>query len=343
MEQRADRMIPGIDNIPSTQKIAAALKGAEPVDFPSLTNPKIADKMTRLLNKNKDQLANVIIDVPSSARKAVGGQRQLNLMEAVGSEQFSKYRAGGTDALMQMSPVQRQQALAGNVALQALEKDPTVLRQVTGSMEVGGKRLKGLRNVSRIGSLIRKSGTLKNAGKMVGGLASIIDPLFVGMQTSDIAKEMGLSKTQATAAGVGAAGLLGGGLLGAKSMMGSGAFTSSLGKAAGLGGGMAILTTGLDLYKSKLKSDREIGEQKESYMGNMDNIDFKGVDKAALLKAGGTVMGNDKLRKQSGMKSMMNNALLKTLLIGGGTAAAVLSGGTLLPMLGLAAAGMGAS
>jgi len=341
MEQRVSRVMPGIDKMISTAKTRDTLKGIGSYDFSTLTSPKIADKMTRLLTRNKEALANISVDVPSNVRAALGGRRQLNLMEAVGSEQFTRYRAGGVSSLMQMSPSQQQRALAGNVALQALESDPSLLRQVTGTMETGGKRLGALRNVNRLSSLIRRSGTMRNIGRVAGGLASFIDPLLVGMQSHDIAKELGMSKGQAMGAGIGATGLLGGGLLGARSLMGVGAFTASLGKVGGLGGGLAVLTTGLELYRSKLKSDREISEQQGSYMLDMESIDFAGVDRTALMKAGGSVMGNEKLRKQAGKKSMMDNALLKTLLIGGGATAAIMSGGTLLPLLGLAAAGMG--
>lgn len=343
LERRAAQIMPGIDQIVSTASARDAVSRVGSFDFGKLTSPKIADRMTQLLTRNADALSDIKVDVPSNLREAIGGQRQIKLMDAIRSQQFESYRIGGMQSLMDMSPAQQQRALAGNVALKALEEDPNLYRQVTGRMQTGTTRLGALRNVSRLGSLIRQSSTMRNIGRVAGGLMSFIDPLLVGFQSQDIAKELGLTSGQAAGVGVGATAALGGGLLGARALMGGAGFAASMGKVAGLGGGLAVLTTGLELYRSKLKSDREIEEQRESFMTDMGSIDFEGVDKTALMKAGTTVMGNEKIRRQAGMKSMMDNALMKSLLIGGGAAAAIMSGGTLVPLLGLAAAGMGAT
>jgi hypothetical protein len=310
-------------------------------DFGSLINPRTADRMVRIMNQSRDALSNIKLTVPAQMRSAIGGAREINLIDALNTSEFRSYRTGGINALSGMSPAQQQRALMGNTALSILEQDPNAFRQVTDQMGTGARRLSSLRNFNRLSSLIRRSSTMRNLGRVVGGLMTFADPLLIGMQGFDIAKELGLSQGTATLTGIGATGILGGGLFAARKMMGAGGFASSFSKVAGLGGGLTALTTGLELYRQKLHSDRKIQEQEESYIKNLNTINFEGVDRSALMKAGGAVMGNEKLRQQQGVKSMMDNALLKSLLIGGGAAAAVLSGGTLLPLLGLAAAGAG--
>ena len=297
--------------------------------------------MVRLMNQNFDSLSDIKLAVPDQMRSVIGGAREINLMETLNTSEFRAYRSGGVEVLANMSPIQQQRALMGNTALSILEQDPNAFRQVTDQMGTGARRLGALRNFNRLNNLVRGSSTMRNLGRVAGGLMTFADPLLIGMQGFDIAREMGLTQSQATTAGIGATGVVGGGLFAARRMMGAGGFASSLSKVAGLGGGLAILTTGLELYRQRLHSDREIQEQEKSYMKDLGSINFEGIDRSALMKAGGAVMGNEKLRQQQGAKSMMDNALLKSLLIGGGTAAAVLSGGTLLPLLGLAAAGAG--
>ena len=343
IEQRTRQILPNVDRIMSAASARDNVSRLGSYDFSTLSSPKTADKMVRLLNRNREALSSISVDVPANLRNSLGGAKQLNLMEAINTPQFQSYRRGGLGTLATMSPANQQRALAGNTALSALENDPNLFKQVIGQMDTGGTRLGALKNINKLSTLIRRSSTMRNIGRLGGGLMSFIDPLFIGMQSHSIAKEMGLSGSQAMGAGVGAAGALGGGILGARRLMGAGAFTKSLGKVGGLGGGLAVLTTGLDLINSKLKSDRAIDEQRQSYMADMGSINFEGVDRTALTKAGGSVINNEKLRNQQAKKSMMDNALLKTLLIGGGATAAVMSGGTLIPMLGLAAAGMGAS
>lgn len=322
--------MPGLDRILNTASTRDTIGRLGTFDYGSLTSPRIADRMTRMLNLNREALSSITVDVPSNLRESLGGRRQLNLMDAINSRQFQRYRTGGIGTLMDMNPQQQQRALMGNVALRALESDPALFSQVTEQMQSGTRRLGALRNISRISSLMRQSSTLRNVGRVAGGLMSFIDPLLVGFQSQDIASELGLSRSQSMGVGLGAGGLLGGGLLGARALMGGAGFASSMGSVAGLGGGLALLTTGLELYRSKVKSDREIREQEASLMSGMGSINFEGVDRSALLKAGGAVSSNEKIRRQAGMKSMMDNAILKSLLIGGGAAAAILSGGTIL-------------
>ena len=341
IERRASRLAPELNEAMSIAKTRNILSGLSNYEFESLHSSASADKMVRLMNKSKDSLSNVKLAVPEQMRSAIGGASEINLMESLNTAEFRAYRSGGMEALAKMSPAQQQRALRGSAALSILEQDSNVFREVTDAMGTGVKRLSALRYFNKLRRFVSNSTTLKNIGRVGGGLMSFIDPLLVGMQGYDIAKELGLSQGSATLAGIGASSAIGGGLFAAKRMMGATGFASSISKVTGIGGALTVLTTGMELYRQKLHSDREIKEQRESYMKNLDSINFEGIDKSLLMKAGGAVMGNEKLRQQQGYKSMMNNALLKSLLIGGGAAATILSGGTLLPLLGLVAAGAG--
>jgi hypothetical protein len=334
-------LIPEINEAMVAARTRNTLSGLSNYDFESLSSVKSSDRMVRLMNQNIDSLSDIKLAVPEQMRSAIGGAREINLMEALNTSEFRAYRTGGIEALSSMSPAQQQRALRGSAALSILEQDPNAFRQVADKMGTGVNRLTALRSFNKLRKFVRNSTSLRNIGKVGGGLMSLIDPLLIGMQAFDIAKELGLSQGNATLAGIGATGVVGGGLFAARRMMGAGGFASSLSKVAGLGGGLAVLTTGLELYRQRLQSDRKIQEQEESYMKDLEGINFEGIDKSTLMKAGGAMMSNEKLRQQQGVRSMMDNALLKSLLIGGGAAAAVLSGGTLLPLLGLAAAGAG--
>lgn len=340
LETDVKTLFPGIgENI----ELGTARNMAEQLgkyDYNSLIGTKTADRMTRLLNRNKVGLEGMEMMLNPESRSVLGTNR-LNILDTLNTKQYEAFRRGGMGNFLGATLNEQRGVVAGNEVLSSIVTDKNLYKDVMDSMSVGRTQFAALRNMEKLSSFVRNSKTFQGLKTVGGGALSLLDPLMLGYQGYSIANTLGYSKGNAGMIGGLAGAGAGAGLFGLKYMMGGAAFKASLGSALGIGGGLTALYTGLEALQYKLESDKEIQGQLNKFKGTVSGLNIEGLDKGLLLSAGGGILNNESVRQQAGMKSMMSNALLKTLLIGGGAAAALFSGGTLLPMLGLAAASQG--
>jgi len=337
-------------------------------DMNKLMGAKTANRMSRLINQNEGALKNFTVDITDPSMEKAIGTNKVNLVEAVNTPQFQQYQRGGINALSTMDASDAKIALRGDAALRTISGDRQLLNQVTDVMSTGGARFAGLSRMSEFASSLKNTPILSGAAKAGGFALQAIDPIIVGSQVYEIAKEKGMSTPASVTMAGGAAAAVGGGIYGTyKNFLGK-AFTNlavtpatasaaqtvaakeaakvalqgSLMKAVGLGGALTALTTGLEIYKSSVASDSAIKKDKTKYDSDLEmSSGLTDTQRKRFSKINNEV--TDTERSSQGMKSLANYGALKTGLIVGGSLLAGLATGGIGTMAGLALAGGGAT
>lgn len=117
-------------------------------------------------------------------------------------------------------------------------------------------------------------------------------------------------------------------------------FAKSMTNVAGAGGALALVTALFEVASQKTGADKKVRDDQKAYKDELDKESGLTTEQRKNLE----IMSTSAVtadRATGGKEGLMQNGWLKAALIAGGLGTAILSGGTLLPMLGLAAASMG--
>jgi hypothetical protein len=203
---------PETNNIEGLTRAFRASDAINQYGFSGMLDSKTANRMTRLLNMNADQLKDIEIDIPDAGTQRALGTKKINLMQAINTPEFQQLQRGRMSELITMTPERASVALQGDAALRILNADRTVLSQVTGAMGTGATRLTGMVNLNRVQEAIKGSAILRGTGAVIGGALNVIDPAFLGYQMYDSAKISGDSSGMALTKAGALSGAVGGGM-----------------------------------------------------------------------------------------------------------------------------------